>query len=349
MNPIPKELTSALLSWYKREKRILPWRENTDPYRVWVSEIMLQQTRVDAVIPYYHRFMERFPTLTDLADAPEEEVLKLWEGLGYYSRAKNLQKGARMVLTEYGGVIPADYQELQKIPGIGEYVAGAISSIAYGLPNPAVDGNVLRIIARITESCDDVMKGAVRREVFRGLQEIYPPNEAGDFTQALMELGAIRCLPNGAPLCTSCPAAAFCKAYAHNTWAQLPKKPPKKERKKEKRTVFLLKKGEAWAIQKRPESGLLASLWEFPATAGHLTTKEAKAYLEHEGLTITSIAPCGSAKHIFSHVEWHMKGYLCEAEGEGNLAWVTARELEEKYTLPSAMKYYYNVIKEHEA
>ena len=343
MNPIPKELTSALLSWYKKEKRILPWRENTDAFRVWVSEIMLQQTRVDAVTPYYNRFMERFPTVYDLAAAPEEEVLKLWEGLGYYSRAKNLHKGARMVAEAYGGVLPSDYDALQRIPGIGEYVAGAISSIAYGEPNPAVDGNVLRIISRITESADDITKGAVRRAVFCQLKEIYPEGEAGDFTQALMELGAIRCLPNGAPLCESCPAKGMCLAYAHGTWQDFPQKPPKKERRKEKRTVFLLKNGDAWAISKRPDTGLLASLWEFPATEGNLTCEAAQEYLAGMGLRVYSIQPCGSAKHIFSHVEWHMKGYLCEVEGESAFTWATAEELEKKYTLPSAMKYYYEI------
>ena len=245
----------------------------------------------------------------------------------------------------YGGTLPSDYTELQKLPGIGEYVAGAISSIAYGKPNPAVDGNVLRIISRITESADDIMKQSVRREVFGQLQEIYPPGEAGDFTQALMELGAIRCIPNGAPLCEKCPAKELCRAYAHGTWRSFPQKPPKKERKKEKRTVFLLRQGDAWAISKRPDTGLLASLWEFPATAGHLTREKAEEYLKGLGLAADSVTPCGTAGHIFSHVEWHMKGYLAEVRGAAPVTWATLAELEEKYTLPSAMKYYYEIIK----
>ncbi len=341
MNPIPKELTPALMAWYQKHKRILPWRENHDPYRIWVSEIMLQQTRVDAVIPYYNRFMERFPTLQDLAEASEEEAVKLWEGLGYYSRIRNLQKGVRKVLAEYGGEVPSDYKELQKIPGIGEYVARAISSIAFGLKNPAVDGNVLRIISRITESDDDIMKQSVRREVWEQLKELYPDEGAGDFTQALMELGAIVCLPNGAPRCDICPVSDLCKARESGSWEYLPVKTPKKERKMEERTLFLLHSGDKWAIQKRPDEGLLASLWEFPSVAGTLSQKEVE---EVYGKNVT---PWGKAKHIFSHVEWHMTGYFIETEETDDFTWVTLPEMEEVYTIPSAFRYFYKKLKKH--
>lgn len=341
MNQIPIEMVTLLLEWYQTNKRILPWRENKDPYRIWVSEIMLQQTRVEAVIPYYERFLKELPTLSDLANAPEEQLLKLWEGLGYYNRVRNLKKGACMVMEEYNGKIPSDYQALMKLPGIGEYVAGAISSIAFEQPNPAVDGNVLRIIARITGSKDDVTKNAVRKSVWNELKELYPADKRGDFTQSLMELGATVCIPNGEPLCESCPVKMLCRAYKEGSYMLLPVKPPKKERKKENRTVFLLRCGNQIAIKKRPKTGLLASMWEFPSADGHLSREECEAWLRNEKLLSVKVQSAGKAKHIFSHVEWHMTGYdvIC-TEPNGSFLWVTKEEVMERYALPAAFKAY---------
>ena len=222
---------APLLAWYDKEARDLPWRQNTDPYRVWVSEIMLQQTRVEAVIPYYERFLAAFPDLKALADAPEEQLLKLWEGLGYYSRARNLQKAAREALSRFGG-LPGQVQELSSLPGIGAYTAGAIASIAFSRPVPAVDGNVLRVVARLTDSHDDVLSPAVKREAEKAVAAVIPHDRPGDFNQAVMDLGATVCLPNGAPRCEVCPLAELCLGLARSTAPELPVKTKKKERQK---------------------------------------------------------------------------------------------------------------------
>ena len=331
---------APLLAWYDKEARDLPWRQNTDPYRVWVSEIMLQQTRVEAVIPYYERFLAAFPDLKALADAPEEQLLKLWEALGSYSRARNLQKAAREALSRFGG-LPGQVQELSSLPGIGAYTAGAIASIAFSRPVPAVDGNVLRVVARLTDSHDDVLSPAVKREAEKAVAAVIPHDRPGDFNQAVMDLGATVCLPNGAPRCEVCPLAELCLGLARSTAPELPVKTKKKERRVEEKTVLVLIDGEGRAaLERRPARGLLAGLWQLPLLSGHAAEKELHQALEGWGMQAQSLRPLENAVHIFSHVEWRMTGWLARVRGEGPFTWTAPEELEERYALPSAFRAY---------
>ena len=253
-----EKIVIPLLNWYYQNKRILPWRENQDPYRVWVSEIMLQQTRVEAVIPYYERFMERFPTIESLALCEEEVLFKLWEGLGYYSRAKNLKKAAQKIYVEYQGQFPDKFEDILNLPGIGSYTAGAVASIAFGQARAAVDGNVLRVITRLTEDGRDIMDAKFRKEMTEQLEKIYPPKECGDFTQSLMELGAVICVPNGAPKCEICPLGSLCGAFQNGTQVQYPVKKKKSARKIEKKTVLILQYKDCIAIKKRGKEGVFS-------------------------------------------------------------------------------------------
>ena len=332
-------IVRPLLRWYAENARTLPWRDEPTPYRVWVSEIMLQQTRVEAVKPYFERFTAELPDIAALAGAPEEQLLKLWEGLGYYSRVRNLQKAARAVMENFGGVLPKTPEELLRLPGIGEYTAGAIASIAYGQPAPAVDGNVLRVIARVTADRSNISETAVKREFAGRLKEIYPKEQAGAFTQSLMELGATVCLPNAEPKCGECPLSPLCAAHAQGTERELPVKSAKKERKIEERTVFLiLHEGKA-ALQKRPKKGLLAGLWEFPNVLGKLSPQESEKWLKTLGVAAKKIEPAAPSKHIFSHIEWHMTNYLVTAAAVSETApflWAGRRELAETYAIPAA-------------
>lgn len=332
-------LPKVLLPWYETSARPLPWRETKDPYRVWLSEIMLQQTRVEAVKQYYTRFLEALPTIEALAAAEESLLLKLWEGLGYYSRARNLQKAAQRIMNEHGGVFPTQYKDILALPGIGAYTAGAVSSICFDRPTPAVDGNVLRVVSRITELFEPVSTPAVKKDITESLAEIYPKTRCGDFTQSLMELGATVCVPNGAPACGICPAARFCLAHKNNTESRLPLRPEKKARKCENRTVFLLLCGEHIAILKRPETGLLAGLWEFPNVLGALSKEKAVTALKQWDIVPSGILQSVSRKHIFTHVEWNMTGYYftCDRMPD-TLTWVTLRELETEIALPTAFK-----------
>lgn len=334
-------LAGPLLQWYEEHARVLPWRDEPTPYRVWVSEIMLQQTRVEAVIPYFERFLSELPTLGDLARAPEPQLMKLWEGLGYYSRVRNLHKAAQIVVRDYGGELPREPEELQKLPGIGAYTAGAIASIAYGRPAPAVDGNVLRVISRVTASRDSIDEPAVKRRTEQELKRIYPQGRAGDFTQALMELGALVCVPNGAPKCGECPLCGQCEARKQGIAEELPVKAAKKERRVEDRTVFLLLRGGKTALQKRPEKGLLAGLWEFPSADGALTGPQAEQWLTERGLAPAKLERLPKAKHIFSHIEWYMTGYaafLSSGPDPDEFVWAGREELLETYALPAAFK-----------
>ena len=309
---------------------------------------MLQQTRVEAVKPYYERFLAELPDIAALAAVDEEKLLKLWEGLGYYSRVRNLQKAARIVMEQYHGELPASFEELRRLPGIGDYTAGAIASIAFGLPVPAVDGNVLRVLSRVTESREDILSPKVKRDFSERLRAIYPTGRAGDFTQALMELGAMVCLPNGAPLCEGCPLRGCCLAQQHGTMLELPVKAEKKARRVEERTVFLLLCGESVALQKRSEKGLLARLWEFPGTEGHLSREEAEAFWRVQGAQITAAVPLPEAKHIFTHVEWRMSGWALTVDRPfGDFSWAGREELSEQYPLPNAFKAYYRWLAEH--
>ncbi len=335
-----QKIPEPLLRWYDAGARTLPWRENPAPYRVWVSEIMLQQTRVEAVKPYYERFLTALPTVKALAEAPEDLLLKLWEGLGYYNRVRNLQKGAREVMEKFGGEIPASFEDLRSLPGIGDYTAGAIASIAFGIRRPAVDGNVLRVVSRLLCSHEDISDTKVKREIEAAITEILP-ERVGDFNQSLMELGAMVCLPGGAPKCLCCPLRELCLGYAAGEAIHLPIKSPKKPVRVEKRTLFLLFCGEKAALQKRPERGLLAGMWEPPAAPGTLLEGEARQYLENLGIHAAIITSLPPSRHIFSHVRWEMTAWRVETENEtGPFVWIPRQDLREKYALPSAFKAY---------
>ncbi len=334
-----------LLSWYREHKRTLPWRENKDAYRIWISEIMLQQTRVEAVKPYFFRFMEHFPTVEALAEAPDDELMKCWEGLGYYSRARNLKKAAGVIVEQYGGILPASREALLDLPGIGSYTAGAVASIAYEIPAPAVDGNVLRVLSRVCGSRDDILKQSTKKKMETLVSEIIQEGEAGDFNQALIEIGAIVCVPNGAPLCDSCPFYTVCAARAENLVGEIPVKAPKKKRKIEEKTVLILQYGEKIAIRKRGAEGLLASLYEFISVPGKLSLEEVA------GLFDETVVPerISDAKHIFSHVEWHMNGYRIpiteipkRLAGEQPEEFILAEfeELKGRYPIPNAFAVY---------
>lgn len=334
-----RRIVQPLLDWYTAHKRILPWRENTDPYRVWVSEIMLQQTRVDTVIPYYRRFLERLPDVPSLAQVQEEELLKLWEGLGYYSRVRNMQRAARVIMKDFGGEFPTAYRDIQSLPGIGPYTAGAISSIAFEQPVPAVDGNVMRVLSRITESGADIAELSVKRQMTAALAEIYPAGRCGDFTQSLMELGAIVCLPNGAPLCAQCPLNGLCRAYRSGTQQAYPVQAPKPERRKETKTVLLLCCDGNVALSRRPEGGLLGGLWGFPCLEGERTPDQIQDYLMECGGRVRSVEKSGTQRHIFTHVEWRMQAYRVQcSERVGGFCWVTPAALEDQIALPTAFK-----------
>ena len=306
-----ENFSRPLVDWYKKEARPLPWREEPTPYRVWVSEIMLQQTRIEAAREYFNRFTRAFPTVEALAAAELDDVLKLWEGLGYYSRARNLHKCAKTVCETYGGVFPPDAAALRALPGIGDYTAGAIASIAYGLPEPAVDGNVLRVLARMECFGESIGSDKVKKRFREALREIYPAGECGAFTSALMELGETVCTV-GTPSCARCPVAAYCAAHRCGEEALYPVLPEKKPRRIENRRVLLLLCGDTCAVQRRADTGLLASMWELPNDL----LPDAPETGE----------PCGEAVHIFSHVEWHMRGYIvrCKEKLPGYV-WVTRR------------------------
>lgn len=326
-----------LLDWYRRNARDLPWRRTRDPYRIWVSEIMLQQTRVAAVIGYYHRFLDAFPTVEALADASEEELLSLWQGLGYYSRARNLRRAALEIKKR--GAFPQSYDELRTLPGIGPYTAGAIASAAFGERVPAVDGNVLRVMSRLTDNHGDVLTPSVRREIESEVASRFPdtPDEARIFNQALMELGATVCVPNGPPKCGECPVAGYCLSRERGTSEALPVRGAKKPRSVEKRTVLVLCAGNRTALRKRPGRGLLAGLWEFPNADGVLTESEITDLLSTWGLSVSDWRRKLSAKHIFTHIEWRMTGYVVSVSGADNqqFVWADAEQLR-AYAVPSA-------------
>lgn len=336
-------LPAVLLPWYERCKREMPWRGAKDAYAVWVSEIMLQQTRVEAVRGYFTRFLAVLPTPRALAECPEDELMKLWQGLGYYNRARNLQRAARIITEQYGGALPRSYEELAALPGIGDYTAGAVASIAYGLPVPCVDGNVLRVLSRVLADARDVSRPPMKAAYRALAQLLIPAGRAGDFNQSLMELGATVCLPNGAPLCGECPAAALCRACTAQTQSAFPVKPPKAVRRVEKRTVLLAVEGKRVLLLRRPEKGLLAGLWEFPSTEGWLSPAEARLFAARYGEAAAKAVLLGGAKHIFTHLEWQMRGYAVRLSGPlpvQNGVWATPDELEKQYALPSALAAY---------
>lgn len=339
-------IAAPLLTWYDKGRRILPWREEPTPYHVWVSEIMLQQTRVEAVKPYYDRFMKSLPGIKELSEAEEEELLKLWEGLGYYNRVRNLNKAAVKVMEEYGGKMPDSYEELLKLPGIGSYTAGAISSIAYGRPVPAVDGNVLRVLSRLRCDDRDIMQQSVKKQIEEELYAVMPKDRPGDFNQALMELGAMVCIPNGEPKCGECPWEDICMAHQKGVETQFPVKAKKRPRTIEEKTVLIIRDENKAALHKRPSKGLLAGMYEFPNVEGHLSEKEVLAWLKKIGLSVLRIEPLAESKHIFTHKEWHMIGYSVRVDEldrrDNNTDFIFAEQSEarDKYPIPSAYSAY---------
>ncbi|MBO4881052.1 MAG: A/G-specific adenine glycosylase [Firmicutes bacterium] len=335
-----KQTTASITAWYAQHKRDLPWRKGRDPYRIWISEIMLQQTRIEAVIPYYERFLRELPDVKALSEVPDDRLMKLWEGLGYYSRARNLKKAAQTVMEQYGGEMPRTAETLRKLPGIGDYTAGSIASIAFGEPEPAVDGNVMRVMMRLLACKDDIMEQKNRRAVTQMLRDVYPCGEdAALLTEGLMELGERICIPNGMPLCGACPAADSCRAHVEGREQDYPVRSAKKDRRIEEKTVLLLRCNGRYALQKRPAKGLLAGLWGFPMADGHLP--EAEVGKQVSDLDPVSITPLGKSKHIFTHIEWHMTGYLVECKKDSpDYLWVLKDEAEAEYSIPTAFKFY---------
>lgn len=346
MNVEIEQIVKPLIKWFQKEKRDLPWRKTNDSYQIWISEIMLQQTRVEAVKEYYKQFLKVVPTLQDLAAIEEDQLLKLWEGLGYYSRARNLQKCAKYLFLQGKKELPRDYEELKKLPGIGPYAAASIGSIAYQLKTPAIDGNVLRVMTRIYEDDRDIMNKKVRDDYFFKLSKIMPENTR-DFTEGLMELGALICLPNGNPLCDSCPLSFLCKSFKNKTMLNYPVKKKLEKRKIEEKTILILEYHDKIAIQKRPNKGLLASLYEFYSLEEKYSINQLKKYLKQIKIDYVNIELLKETKHIFSHLEWHMVGYYihCASVPENSFIWVTKEELETKYSLPTAISIYANNIK----
>ena len=336
------EAVGLLIAWYRSNRRDLPWRRTTDPYCIWISEIMLQQTRVEAVKPYYERFMRELPSVETLATVSEEKLLKLWEGLGYYSRARNLQKAAKTVMEEHDGQLPAAYCDLRRLSGIGDYTAGAIASIAFGERVPAIDGNVLRVLARLTGSYEDITLPQTKKRWQEALAPCVP-EAAGDFTQAMIELGAMVCVPNGEAKCEICPLSAHCVSCMKHLTDEIPVRSAKKPRRIEQRTVFLILDGNRTALHRRPPKGLLAGLYELPNAEGHLDEAEATRYLRSIGFDPLKLTPVDPAKHIFSHVEWHMNAYLVRispdfdgVDGENGYFLIDNEEMRAHYAIPSA-------------
>lgn len=347
MSGISPAVIPPLLAWYDAGHRDLPWRTHPTPYRVWVSEIMLQQTRVEAVRGYFDRWMQALPDIPALAAAEEAVYMKLWEGLGYYSRVRNLHRAAAEVCAQYGGELPADYDKLLALPGVGDYTAGAVASIAFGMPVPAVDGNVLRVAARLDNDFTPITDAKYKRQVRERFAALMPADRPGDLNQSLMELGATVCLPNGAPRCGDCPLQHLCLGFHHGNAATLPIRTAKKARRVENRTVLLVRCGTRVGITRRPANGLLAGLWELPALEGHLSPAETRAALAAQGWQVQHLLSLRPAKHVFTHVEWHMNGYYVEltAQPDG-LTFVSPADLRASYALPSAFRSFLSVIEE---
>ena len=339
--PNLSELPWLLLPWYQQNHRELPWRTDRQPYHVWLSEIMLQQTRVEAAKGYYTRFLAALPDIPALAGCDDELLHKLWEGLGYYSRVRNLKKAAQVIMERYDGVFPTNHAQVLALPGIGAYTAGAICSIAFNQPTPAVDGNVLRVVSRLTDDPSPIDLPETKRRVNRLLSGIYPA-EAGDFTQALMELGATVCGPNRAPDCGRCPCKGLCLGFQKGTAEKLPVKSPKKQRRQEDHTVFILSCDGRFALEKRPEKGLLAGLWQFPNRPGKLDTRAALDAVTAMGLHPRELLREVEKTHIFTHIQWNMKGiYLEVAEAGGSFLWFTEEEINSQAALPTAFRQFW--------
>jgi A/G-specific adenine glycosylase len=335
-------LEKDLIHWYELHRRHMPWREDPTPYHVYLSEIMLQQTQVDTVRAYYLRFLKKFPTIQDLAAASEEEVLKLWEGLGYYSRGRNLHKAAIKIVSDFGGNIPSKKEDLLSLPGIGAYTSRAILAIGFHQKEIAVDGNLIRVFSRLSETNEEnleKMKALCEAFYKKELQEEDPSK----FNQALMDLGEMVCLPHGEALCASCPLANYCKAHHDGLVKDYPPEKKAKEKRVEEKTILLFTREEKVALRKRPETGLLASLYEFPSFEGKLTKDQVVSHLKKEGFPVTSVEELGASNHVFSHLVWQMVGYrinLAEKIDQAGFVWATKKELSKTYPVPSAFLFY---------
>lgn len=353
LKAVPEGMGEVLLSWYDYNARILPWRSDPSPYHVWISEIMLQQTRVEAVLPYYNRWMEEIPDIKSLADIPEDKLLKLWEGLGYYNRARNLKIAAETIMTEYDGQLPADYQKLHKLAGIGDYTAGAIASIAFGLPHLAVDGNVLRIFSRLLAEEGEIGKTRTKKNLSVEAERVMPKKRPGDYNQALMDLGATICLPNGRPDCDNCPLESICLAHRQGKETEYPVKAKKRARRIENIGVFILMipgsgaEEDRLALHKRPQGGLLPNLWEFPNISGNFTIEKAHDQISSWGLSDYEIENLGKGRHIFTHIEWQMTGYMIKVDEipetlckQEDWTLVPIKAVLTEYAVPSAFEIY---------
>ena len=332
-------IVEPLLNWFDQNKRELPWRRDKKPYHVWISEIMLQQTRIEAVMSYYARFLEALPDVESLSRVDNDALMKLWEGLGYYSRARNLKKAAVVITEEYGGEFPQAFIELKKLPGIGEYTAGAIASICFDEKVPAVDGNVLRVIARVQGSRDNVLLPQTKKSVTEQLKMIMP-QRAGAFNEALMELGELVCLPNGAPLCESCPLQEHCTAYKKGLTEQIPVRVKKMKRGRAEKSVFMITDPDGRiAIEKRPDTGLLSGMYQLPNVEGFHTDDELQEILRQWKSAPIDIVFTKEAKHVFTHIDWYMKAYhVTVEEHHDRFIWVTEDELKNSYPLPTAFQ-----------
>jgi A/G-specific adenine glycosylase len=332
------QITELLLAWYAKNARDLPLRRQRDPYGIWVSEIMLQQTRVDTVMPYYERFLQQAPDIETLAGLEEQKLLKLWEGLGYYSRARNLQKAARQVMALHGGVFPDTFESIRGLAGIGDYTAGAIASIAFDRPTPAVDGNVLRVVARVTAT-EQVDTSPMKKMIAAALAAIYPRHNCGDFTQALMELGATVCLPNGAPKCSECPLRQLCRAHQKGDETRYPLKKEKAARRREQLTIFIVRNKDCIALCRRPQTGLLRGMWALPHVAGHLSLAQAEQQLAVWDVAAQEMLETRRRKHIFTHIEWDMVCYRVRCRNQpAAFLWIGDEQLRGQYALPTAFK-----------
>lgn len=328
MEKLPKELPELLLGWYAAGHRDLPWRRDREPYHVWLSEVMLQQTRVEAVRGYYLRFLAELPDISALAACPPDRLAKLWEGLGYYSRMRNLQKAAQVIVSEYGGVFPQEYEKIRALPGVGDYTAGAVASICFDQPEPAVDGNVLRVLSRVADDPSPVTDAAVKKEYAARLREIYPAGHCCEFTQSLMELGATLCGPNTQPQCTLCPLRAHCLALARGTQLLRPVKAPKKEKRAEEKTVFILRCGEK-----------IAGLWELPNVDGLLSAQEALTQAARWDAHPRELVRASEKTHIFTHIRWKMTGYTIECASEcPAFEWAGPERFRQDVALPTAFR-----------
>lgn len=335
------KLTNHLLKWYQKEKRSLPWRDQKNVYYTWISEIMLQQTRVEAVKVYYKRFIEKIPTIKELSQVNEDELLKLWEGLGYYTRARNLKKAAIEIEEKYGGKMPENYEEVLGLPGIGPYTAGAILSIGYQKKYPAIDGNVIRIFTRLFEWEEPINDRKLHEKIDCAIEKMMPEQNPGDFNQALMDLGAMVCLPKTEPKCEICPLSFTCRAYLHQTQTDYPKKTIKKKRRIEQKTIFIFAYKDCIAIQKRTKKGLLHNLYEFKNEEGKYTYEDVLEYVKYLNIPYETILKMGDAKHIFSHLEWHMTGYyILLKEKTNDFTWISKEELKNVYSIPTAFSYF---------